>query len=339
MTASLHPAFQVCAVGRGQASAVYHVARYANSVGIPVIADGGIQNSGHISKALALGASTVMCGSLLAGSAEAPGEYFYHNGQRVKVSSKLCSPQLHLSCNLFVFRRLGCIWAASQWPQICTDKFCGFARGIWHWCVASPSQYCTPQYVVLLACPLWPKNNHCHDDEPRQGMLFHTMCPLLHSLKSHKKCPMYYGACYGIKQPCTPHVHLQPSASVSKLTAHCMHCAALQKYRGMGSLEAMAKGSEARYHSDTQSIKVAQGVSGTVTDKGSIRKIIPPLIQAVKQGFQVCGGRVPFDSNTFYSNGLGDLLFVHMDWLMARGLSKVLLWRDAWVLQGKANSP
>ncbi|KAK9822919.1 hypothetical protein WJX74_004496 [Apatococcus lobatus] len=150
---------EVCAVGRGQAAAVYHVARYARSKGVPVIADGGIQNSGHVVKALALGASTVMCGSLFAGTFEAPGEYVEMNGQRVK------------------------------------------------------------------------------------------------------------------------------------------------KYRGMGSLEAMAKGSEARYLNDVQSIKIAQGVSGTVKDKGSIRKMIPFLLQAVKQGFQDLGARDLHDAQERLANG------------------------------------
>lgn len=138
---------ETMAVGRGQAAAVYHCAMFCRDQGVPVIADGGLRDIGDIAKAIALGASTVMLGSMFAGTTEAPGEYFYHNGVRVK------------------------------------------------------------------------------------------------------------------------------------------------RYRGMASIEAMAEGGGKRYFSDDTQIRVAQGVSGTVVDKGSVRNLVPYLTQGLRHSFQDLGCR------------------------------------------------
>lgn len=138
---------ETMAVGRGQAAAVYHCSLHCREQGIPVIADGGIRDIGHIVKALSMGASSVMMGLMFSGTSETPGEYFYQNGVRLK------------------------------------------------------------------------------------------------------------------------------------------------RYRGMASIEAMDAGGGKRYFAENEQVRVAQGVSGMVMDKGSIRNLVPYLCQGLKHAFQDIGVR------------------------------------------------
>ena len=74
----------VTGVGAPQVTAVYEASLACKPAGIPVIADGGLQYSGDIAKALVAGADTVMIGSLLAGCDESPGDLIFVNGKQYK---------------------------------------------------------------------------------------------------------------------------------------------------------------------------------------------------------------------------------------------------------------
>ncbi len=75
----------VAGVGVPQLTAISWAYEVAREYGVPIIADGGIKYSGDIVKALAMGASSVMLGNLLAGTEEAPGEMVYYQGRAYKV--------------------------------------------------------------------------------------------------------------------------------------------------------------------------------------------------------------------------------------------------------------
>jgi IMP dehydrogenase len=74
----------VTGVGAPQVTAVYEASLACKPAGVPVIADGGLQYSGDIAKAIVAGADTVMLGSLLAGCDESPGELIFVNGKQYK---------------------------------------------------------------------------------------------------------------------------------------------------------------------------------------------------------------------------------------------------------------
>lgn len=87
----------VAGAGVPQLSAVMECAQAAAETGVPIIADGGIRHPGDVSKALAAGASSVMIGSMFAGTDESPGLMMTRNGHRYKVSRGMASLQANVT--------------------------------------------------------------------------------------------------------------------------------------------------------------------------------------------------------------------------------------------------
>lgn len=81
----------VTGVGVPQLTAIAECAQAGRELGVPIIADGGVRNAGDLTKALAAGASTVMLGSLLAGTDQSPGAPVIRNGRRYKIVRGMAS--------------------------------------------------------------------------------------------------------------------------------------------------------------------------------------------------------------------------------------------------------
>lgn len=81
----------ISGAGMPQFTAVIECSRAAKKYNIPVIADGGIKNSGDLAKVIGAGAATVMIGSLLAGTKESPGDYYIEDGVAYKIYRGLAS--------------------------------------------------------------------------------------------------------------------------------------------------------------------------------------------------------------------------------------------------------
>ncbi|UYV62439.1 IMPDH2 [Cordylochernes scorpioides] len=187
---------EVMACGRSQATAVYHVAKYAAQHDVPIIADGGIRSVGHILKALSLGASTE--------SRQDNHNEGDHNEEAF---------------------------------PLCLDHDCLY--------------------------PLLDQLRNSKEEDLRTtiNLMMGSM------IAGTTETPGDYFYADGVR---------------------------LKRYRGMGSIDAMesreGSGSLNRYfQSQTDNVKVAQGVSGTVTDKGSIHKFVPYLLTGIRHGCQDMG--------------------------------------------------
>jgi IMP dehydrogenase len=104
----------VTGFGVPQLSAIIECASIGRALNVPIIADGGIRNSGDLTKSLAAGASTVMIGSLLAGTDESPGATVIRQDRRYKIVRGMASLSANMERRLLVKSEL----AIEEWGEV-----------------------------------------------------------------------------------------------------------------------------------------------------------------------------------------------------------------------------
>jgi IMP dehydrogenase len=104
----------VTGFGVPQLSAILECSEAGNALNVPIIADGGIRNSGDMTKSLAAGASTVMIGSLLAGTDESPGATVIREGQRFKIVRGMASLSANVDRKMLTNGEL----AIEEWGEV-----------------------------------------------------------------------------------------------------------------------------------------------------------------------------------------------------------------------------
>lgn len=107
----------VTGFGVPQLSAILECSEAGNALNVPIIADGGIRNSGDMTKSLAAGASTVMIGSLLAGTDESPGATVIREGQRFKIVRGMASLSANVDRKMLTNGEL----AIEEWGEVVSE--------------------------------------------------------------------------------------------------------------------------------------------------------------------------------------------------------------------------
>lgn len=262
----------VMACGRPQGTSVYKVAEYARRFGVPVIADGGIQTVGHVVKALALGASTGRRRHSFPDSSTWP---FY----------------LTYIWNIPKTLPSNYIWGIYKRPfqrpfQNKSSASCKHLVSFsftFTCCQLQPASLLPIFYPIMYLLQWWW--GHCwrQPPKPRENISFQMACVWRNTEEWAPWMPwrktIVRSATSGGKTLIWKNLHSEDITVIYLLCvlSYYYYCISLCMYVFVSS--------------EGDKVKVAQGVSGSVQDKGSIHKFVPYLIAGIQHGCQDIGAK------------------------------------------------